>query len=154
MKKIDAGFDAVILAAAGLRRSGLFDPATCHAAPELLPAPGQGALALQCRARDERTIAILRSLHHEPTAVCVSAERDLVLKLKGDCHSPIAALATITGERAMLSTAVGNRDGRPPVVRVERIEPLQRLHILVDAVFVDLVALGAESMLRSSLEPD
>ncbi len=148
MKKIDAGLDAVILAVAGLRRSGLFDRATCHAAPELLPAPGQGALALQCRSRDANTIAVLAKLHHAPTADCVAAEREVVRKLNGDCHSPIGAFATISDGLATLRAAVGHRDGRPPVIRMTRSSSQQRLHLLPDEVFADLVAAGAESMLR------
>jgi hydroxymethylbilane synthase len=154
MKKIDAGFDAVILAAAGLSRSWLFDAATCHALPEVLPAPGQGALALQCRLRDEATIAVLRSLHHEPTARCVSAERAIVAKLDGDCHSPIAALATIDGSMATLAAAVGCRDGNPPIIRASRSEQLHRLPTLADAVYADLAALGAREMLRPALSPE
>ncbi len=148
LKKIDGGFDAVILAAAGLKRSGLLDPAICHVLPELLPAPGQGALALQCRANDSKTLALLRPIHHEPTARCVLAERSLVEKLNGDCRSPIAALVTIDGEIATMQAAVGNRDGRPPVVRIERSEQKHRLPELVDAVFVELISLGAQRMLN------
>jgi len=154
MKKIDAGFDAVVLAAAGLSRAGLLDTATCHAIPEILPAPGQGALALQCRIRDDATIAVLRSLHHEPTAKCVSAERAVVFKLNGDCHSPIAALATIEGSVATLQAAVGCREGNPPVVRAVRSEQLHRLPTLADAVYAELVALDAPNMLRSRLSPE
>lgn len=154
MKKIDSGFDAVILAAAGLRRSGLFDAAICHVTPELLPAPGQGALALQCRSRDQRTIESLRAIHHPATADCITAEREVVRLLAGDCHSPIGALATIAGEQATLQAVVGNRDGQPPVIRANRSSSQQRLHSLATEVYADLIAQGADSMLRRSMVRD
>ena len=119
LRKLDAGeHDAIILAMAGLRRTGLFDPARMIALDpqEMLPSPGQGALALQCRRGDEVTRHLLAELHHPLTATCVAAERELILKLHGDCHSPIAALAKITEKTLHLRAAVGGRDGGLPVI--------------------------------------
>lgn len=115
----DGEFDAVLLAMAGLKRAGLFDAAIMSAidAPRMLPAPGQGALALQCRKDDERTRAFLAPLNDENSARCVAAERELVRLLEGDCHSPIAAHASIEGGRLSLAAAVGARGGQAPVLR-------------------------------------
>src|SRR5207249_8818635 len=99
-------FDAVILAVAGLRRSGLFDPAFMTPLPELLPAAAQGALALQCRKDDLRTRAIVEALNDRPSHLCVDCERAIVQSLRGDCHSPIAALATIDAGEIPLRAAV------------------------------------------------
>ena len=81
LRKVEEGqYDAVILAMAGLRRAGLFNGEVMSPleTTELLPAPGQGALALQCRAADAQTRHLLQSLHDPDTAVCVEAERALV----------------------------------------------------------------------------
>ena len=120
LRKLREGqFDAVVLAMAGLRRTGLFDAGYMVALePELmLPAPGQGALALQCRRDDQATRRILAMMNDGDTARCVRAERRVVELLGGDCHSPIAALANMAGDMLVLDVAVGRRDGMPPVFR-------------------------------------
>jgi len=126
LKKLRAGeFDAVILAMAGLLRAGLFDPSYMKPIPvhSMLPAAGQGALALQCRCDDANTRAVLAKLNDPTTAKCVAAERAVVLALDGDCHSPIAALATFhdkSGDGQFhLQAAVGQPGGEPPVIRAE-----------------------------------
>ena len=89
LKKLRAGeCDALILAMAGIQRADLFEP-WMHAIPpeQILPAPGQGVLALQCRRNDPATTDLLRSLDDPPTHRCVSAEREIVEILRGDCHS-------------------------------------------------------------------
>ena len=117
-KQREGQFAAVVLAHAGLRRAGLFDARTMAVLDpsDLLPAPGQGALALQCRREDQRTQSLLMAIHHSDTALCVAAERELVMLLNGDCLSPIAALATIQGEELSLSATVGWRSGHPPLL--------------------------------------
>lgn len=111
-------YDAIILAMAGLKRASLFDAATMSAIPpkELLPAAGQGALALQCRSDDTATRQIAAVLDHPDTRQCVMIERELVQQLNGDCHSPIGALATLDRGQVTLRGALGATDGNPPVV--------------------------------------
>lgn len=118
--KVLAGeFDAVVLAAAGVRRAGLFDSATMAFIPadQLVPAPGQGALALQTRRNAAAVIDCLRPLHNAATAACVEAERQVVLALDGDCKSPIGAWATLSDGQLMLTAILGSIDGSPPVCR-------------------------------------
>ncbi len=101
----DPGLDALILAAAGLDRLGWHIlPEGLHATPipEMLPAPGQGAVALECRAADTRTRAILAAIHHEPTAACVEAEREFLRSLGGGCSLPVGALATFVDGKITL----------------------------------------------------
>ncbi len=92
-KLADSGtLAATVLAKAGLDRLGHhIIPAGLHATviEEMLPAPGQGAIAVQTRADDAATIALLAPLHHEPTARCVEAERDILRQLGGGCHLPL-----------------------------------------------------------------
>lgn len=147
MKKIDAGLDAVVLATAGLRRASLFDPATCHVLSELLPAPGQGALALQCRREDERTRMLLATIDDLYTSSCVHVERELVRLLNGDCHSPIGALATILNNVATLESAIGHRDGHPPLLRATATVPVDRLPHLAKLVFDQLAVQGVREIL-------
>ncbi|HWE01763.1 MAG TPA: hydroxymethylbilane synthase [Tepidisphaeraceae bacterium] len=117
-KQREGQFDAIVLAMAGIRRVGLFDSQTMLPIEphDILPAPGQGALALQCRRDDVRTRMILSALMDESAALCVAAERELVRLLKGDCLSPIAALAEMRDGRLRLRAAVGARGGALPVI--------------------------------------
>src|SRR4051794_5765108 len=118
-KARDGEFDAIVLALAGLKRTGLFDANLMHTIPaaQVLPAAGQGALALQCRGNDGRTRSYLSALHDPDTAECVAAEREVVRAPNGDCTSPIAALATISGGALTLEAALGARGGELPVRR-------------------------------------
>lgn len=149
----DGDFDAIVLAAAGLNRAGLFDQASMSVIEpvDMLPAAGQGALALQCRRRDAATRAVLAVLNHAETAECVAVERAVVAALEGDCHSPIAAFATIGGAatgRMRLEAAVGARDGGTPVLRAaaeaDRGDPAEA----VSAVVSSLVERGATRLLH------
>ena len=150
LRKINDGeHDAVILALAGLRRTRLFDE-SCMAAltPEdVLPAPGQGALALQCRRDADQTRAILESLNDPATAACVAAEREIVRALEGDCHSPIAALATIEAGHIRLRAAVGARDGGLPVVSASGVATREDGERAVAEVFQSLLKQGGQRLL-------
>lgn len=115
----DGDLDVAILALAGLKRINALDESFMRilSIDEMLPAAGQGALALQCRRDDERTRAILAVLNDPITEECVAAEREVVRTLNGDCHSPIAAYASPESNTITLHVAVGQRDGDPPVRR-------------------------------------
>ncbi|HET6246372.1 MAG TPA: hydroxymethylbilane synthase [Tepidisphaeraceae bacterium] len=117
-KQREGEFDAIVLALAGVRRTNLFDESTMAPIADsiLLSAPGQGALALQCRRDDQKTGDFLAALNDPITAACAEAERALVALLQGDCLSPIAALAEVTGDRLTLRAAVGARGGNTPVL--------------------------------------
>jgi hydroxymethylbilane synthase len=95
LAKLEAGeVDALVLAAAGLSRLGLMPP---HATPlpleEMVPAPGQGALAVQARAGDDRTLKLVKQLDHPRSRLAYEAERALVVRLGGDCSLPLGAYA-------------------------------------------------------------
>jgi len=151
LRKLREGqFAAIVLAAAGINRASLFDNAfmTLIDVQAMLPAPGQGALSLQCRRDDAATRDRLVSLNDTDAAECVDAERALVAALEGDCHSPIAALATISGDRMELTAAVGARDGTPPVLRAAADGPRGDRIALVGAVFASLEAQGVHELLH------
>lgn len=94
----DPAMDGLLLAQAGLDRLGPgVVPDGLHAAiiPEILPAPGQGAIAVECLADDAETRRILQAVHHAETACCVQEERRLLRELGGGCSLPFGTLATI-----------------------------------------------------------
>ena len=97
LSKLDDGlYDAIILASAGLKRLGLADRIRHCLAPVLsLPAVGQGALGLECRADDVELLKIIQPLQHEETSICVRAERAFNAYLEGGCQVPIAGYATL-----------------------------------------------------------
>ncbi|MBI3811797.1 MAG: hydroxymethylbilane synthase [Nitrospirae bacterium] len=107
------GLDAIVLAAAGLRRLGLEDRITEYLDPEIcLPAIGQGALGLECRVADGQVNPMLAGFNHPATSRCVRAERALLKRLEGGCQVPIAAYAQIRDEeRLVLEGLVASVDG-------------------------------------------
>jgi len=111
--KLDAGqYDAVVLAAAGLVRLGLSARIRHRLDYALsLPAAGQGAVGIECRLDDLRIQTLLQPLHHEPTALCVRAERAMNAALHGGCQVPIAAFAQLQGDQLRLWGRVGAPDG-------------------------------------------
>jgi hydroxymethylbilane synthase len=115
----DGQYEAIVLAAAGLRRTGLFNEAemVMLEPDQMLPAPGQGALAIQCRRNDAKTRDLLAAVCDSESECCVTAERIIVAALGGDCHSPIGALAQIEDGEMTLRVAVGSKGGVPPVIR-------------------------------------
>lgn len=113
LRKLDEGaYDAIILAAAGLQRLGLEQRITSVLTPDdMLPAVGQGALAIECRADRADVLKLLEPLHDHATAACVNAERALSRALAGSCNVPIAGHAEIDGGRLRLRGFVGAPDG-------------------------------------------
>ena len=103
--------DATLLAAAGLNRLG--KRATGHPLPadEWLPAPGQGAIAIECRTDDAATRALLAAIDHGPSRAGVMAERALLAALGGNCHSPVAVLTTADAGMLILRAALFSPDG-------------------------------------------
>ena len=90
----DGSLDGVLLAAAGLARIGRLTEVTEMLDPiQMLPAAGQGALAVECRASDPDLAALLGLLDHQPTRACVTAERAMLAALEAGCASPVGALA-------------------------------------------------------------
>ena len=118
-KVSDGEYDAAVLAAAGIRRLALDDVVTEWLSAEtMLPAPGQGALAIQCRADDEAVLALLAALDDPAARAETTAERAFLRTLGGGCAAPVAALAvTTTTPRVRLQGLVASVDGRQ-VVRV------------------------------------
>ena len=113
LRKLDEGqFDALILAVSGIERLGLTDAPYAPIPFSLcLPAPGQGALAIEIRADDASARRHVAPLNDEETARCVAAERAFLAALNAGCLAPAGALATIAGETLALDAMVGFPDG-------------------------------------------
>ncbi len=141
-------YDATLLAAAGLQRLGLdqyaADPLDTHT---MLPAAGQGALAVQCRGDDHSTIRRCLLLNDATTAMAVHDERRVVAELGGDCHSPIAVLIETGSTEVRLKARVLSQDGRQCVEADESV-PLAEADGLVDRALEGLRERGAEAVLR------
>lgn len=105
-------FDAIILAAAGLKRLELTHRIRESLAPEVsLPAIGQGAIGIECRKGDTATEELIKVLEHPPTRITIRAERALNARLAGGCQVPIAGYAELEDERLRLRALVGQPDG-------------------------------------------
>ncbi len=108
----EQGLDALVLAQAGLERLGLRDAVTELLDPQwMLPAVGQGALGLECRADDETTRTALERLDHPTTHRAVLAERSLLRTLQGGCQVPLGVVSRVEGESLSLRAAVLSPDG-------------------------------------------
>lgn len=115
-KLADGPYDAVVLAAAGLLRLGLGDEIDAVLPTAVFPsAPGQGAVAIQIRADDQRARALMGSLDHPPTAITVAAERAFLRRIEGGCQVPAGALAELNGGTVTLTTLVCSPDGERAV---------------------------------------
>ncbi len=108
IRKVREGeYDATVLAAAGVRRLGLEDEVSEWLAPEaLLPAPGQGALAVQCRHGDERILELLRAIDDPAARATTTAERGFLSALGGGCAAPVAAHAEPCNDQLQASSRV------------------------------------------------
>ena len=149
----EAECDATILALAGLHRSGLHDHGAVALDPDvMLPAAGQGALAVQCRADDHVTIRRCLPINEPITAAATHAERSVVAGLEADCHSAIGALAEPIGDRGVegfrLRVRVLTPDGSQCIDTDDRLIP-KTLHKMLKQIVIDLVKRGAPSLLET-----
>jgi hydroxymethylbilane synthase len=142
----EGAFDAILLARAGLVRLGRAEEATEVLDPDvILPAPGQGAIAIECRASDARTSAAVAMLDHAETARAVAAERAFLAALHGGCNVPLGAYAEPDALGLRLRGLVAREDGSR-VLRGEQrgSDPLELGRALAD----ELLAQGAAELLR------
>lgn len=121
LRKLGEGqYDAIVLAAAGLARLGLLERVAEYLDPGvMLPAIGQGALAVECRAEDAAMIEIAAALNDSDTEVAVTAERAFLAAVGAGCSTPVAAHATLSGDTLRLTVMLCGEDGRPVMGRRE-----------------------------------
>ncbi|PHS83029.1 porphobilinogen deaminase [Aeromonas dhakensis] len=148
LAKLDAGeYDAIILAAAGLKRLEMAHRITAFIEPEQsLPANGQGAVGIECRLDDHELHALLAPLEHPETRIRVLTERAMNRALQGGCQVPIGAYALVEGEEVWLRGLVGSPDGSR-VIRDEIRGPLADGEALGHTLAQRLLADGADVIL-------
>jgi hydroxymethylbilane synthase len=146
LRKLEAGeFDAIILASAGVTRLGLAGKVRHYLEPdEMCPAAGQGALAIEARADDHKTITVLKFLDHPPTRTAVECERAALNALGGGCQVPIGAYAEVAADCLLLRAVVASPDGKKIIRERRSGSDPQRLG---SEVGQELLARGAQQIL-------
>jgi len=150
LQKLDAGdYDAIILAAAGLKRLGMQDRITETLSPEIsLPAIGQGAVGIECRVDDDWVNELLAPLNDRDTAIRVRAERALNHRLQGGCQVPIAGYAELSHGVILLRGLVGTVDGSK-IIHGEIAGQPEDAEYLGRVLAEDLLSRGADKILES-----
>ena len=149
-KLADGSLDAAVMAHAGLLRLGLLDHVTEVLAPErMLPAVGQGALAVEGRADDARLATLVAPLDHLPTRLATSAERAVLAELEGGCQIPLGALGRISDGTLSLAALVADLDGRTVLrqAATERVADEASAQRLGRLLAARLRASGADALL-------
>jgi hydroxymethylbilane synthase len=150
LARLDRGdYDAVILAAAGLRRLGLEARISVLLSPaDMLPSPGQGALGLETRADDEQTNVAVKQLDHHATRIACTAERAFLRELGGGCELPIAAHAMVADGLLHLDGLVADTEGTQ-ILRDSVAGQLDQAEELGQSLAAELIARGANDLLNS-----
>ena len=150
LDKLDnAEYDALILASAGLIRLDMSHRIASRLETELcLPAGGQGAVGIECRADDETILALLSPLHHQDTASCVIAERAMNRRLQGGCQVPIACFAELSADGHSISIRglVGSIDGQK-ILQSQLSGAVYQAQQLGEALADQLLEMGAGEIL-------
>ena len=114
IKKLNEGkYDAIILSKAGIKSLNLMDHITEEfSTDDIIPSVGQGAIAIQCRSSDNDMIKFLKKINHMETHICVSAEREVLKILEGDCETAVGAISKIEGNNIYISAELFSIDGK------------------------------------------
>lgn len=150
LRKVMAGeYDAIVLAQAGLMRLGLqMHISEVFPLEVMLPAPGQGALAVQCRIDDTETLELLAAIHNPLTAAAVSAERAFLSNLGSGCSLPVAAFAEKNNGSIILTGAVISSDGKQ-AIRLSAVD--QEPDRLGERLAELVLERGAAELLKASV---
>lgn len=142
--------DALIMARSGLERVGLGGRIACEfSVQEMLPAVGQGIVAVECAARDFETRQLLSAIDDAAAHACADAEREVLWVLNGHCNSPIAGFAQVRGEQMSLTASVLDHAGSR-IIEASRSGPANRPRELGRAVALELLAKGAAEIIERS----
>ena len=149
LRKLESeGLDAIILAAAGLKRLGLGHvPRGYLATTDMLPAIGQGALGLEVRGDDQEMLDLLKPLNHYPTQVAVTGERAFLARLEGGCLIPVAALGRLGDDSLTLEALISDLEGRR-FLQHSLAGPPAEAHSLGDQLAEILLERGGKEILE------
>ncbi len=153
LNKLDAGdYHAIVLAAAGLKRMGLGARISSYLpTDEVLPAAGQGALGIECRAEDAHVLDLIQPLNDVTTHACVTAERALCRRLNGGCKVPVAAFAVREADKLVLRGLVANSDGTR-IIRTQQTGAMDHANAIGDRGGEELLQQGAAAILKEFYE--
>ncbi|MGL5742522.1 MAG: hydroxymethylbilane synthase [Legionella sp.] len=149
LEKLKAGeFDAIILAAAGLERMEMTQMIVEQLSAEImLPACGQGALAIECRTDDQETQALIAELNDPLSSICVHAERQVNAQLGGNCHVPLAVFCSpIANDQLLLQAKILSSDGSE-IIKNTQVGSLDQAKTLADHCSKSLLEQGAATLL-------
>jgi len=150
LAKLDTGqFDAIILAAAGLKRLAMADRIRQIIPTSIsLPAVGQGALGIECRVGDDRIADVINVLHDNETQQCVIAERAMNERLEGGCQVPIAGFARFQDGGLFMQGLVGTPNGQQ-IIRAQRQGLVDQAKVIGYEIAEELLAKGAKKILQA-----
>ena len=146
LKKLDAGdFDAIILAAAGLERLG-YSARIRELLTEIIPAAGQGALAIETRADDKEIFPYVQKLNDDETCAAVEIEREFLTEVGGSCQIPVGVFATISDNQIKVRAIISSVDGKK-IVRDSELAPLENIHGLGKKLAARILSNGGKEIL-------
>ncbi len=148
LKKLDAGnFDAIILAAAGLERLG-YSSRIGEILTEIIPAAGQGALAIETRAEDEEIFSLVQKLNDIETFAAAKVEREFLKEVGGSCQIPVGIFAEIDGDKIKIHALIASPDGKK-IVRNFEVASLENVRGLGKKIAASLLNSGGREILKN-----
>jgi hydroxymethylbilane synthase len=145
-------FDAIILAAAGLKRLKMENRIGAYfSVEEMVPAAGQGAIGIECRLKDKKILELINFLNNKDTYQAIHAERVLNEQLGGSCQVPVAAHAIVKNNLLFLTGMVGNLKG-DIILRTRKSGPVENAREIGLLAADDLINQGARELLQNVLE--
>lgn len=149
IKKLKAGeYDAIVLAAAGLRRLGQESEITEYLDETIMiPAVGQGALCIETRENDKEIVPVMEKLDHYDTRICVTGERAFLKQIEGSCHIPVACFGIIQGKEIMMTAVVASEDGKE-LIKEQIVSPMAEVENLGRALADKVLEKGGKKILE------
>jgi len=150
IKRLEEGkFDAIVLARAGLERLNLTDKISfCFEPAQFIPAPAQGALAIQTRTDDTQTNSLIAAIDNEDNRTTTSAERKILTTMHCGCHAPVGAFAKIARNEIEITAFISNVDGTN-FIRRQTTGPASDAEQLAENIANDLLSAGGKKILES-----
>ena len=149
IKKLKSGeYDAIVLAAAGLRRLDQENEITEYLDETImLPAVGQGALCIETREKDSDIALIMETLDHHDTRICVTGERAFLKQIEGSCHIPVACFGKIIDNEVVLTAVVASVDGKA-LIKEQIVSPMDKVESHGQALADQVLEKGGKKILE------